>query len=156
MMLLEPLGHDAQFGVGLIECDTGFEPSEYRQIAIGAISAPGFLYRIECEWNPQLFRSRKLESGRHDANDCITLAVELNRLIDQRWIAAKLALPQTVAQQYDMIGPGHFVFRKKAPPQRGWHVERRDQIGCDPCGGDSLRLATACEVECRILRSCQL
>ena len=98
MMLLQPLGEDAQFGVCPIECDTGFEPSEYREIAIAAISTPGFLYRIDYEWNPEFFEGRKSESGRHDANDCITLALELNCFIDQRWIAAKLALPQSMAQ----------------------------------------------------------
>jgi len=98
MMLLQALGEDAQFGVCLIECDTGFQPSEYRQIAIGAVKAPGFLHRIVYERNPEPFRCRKLKSRRHNADDCITPAVELNRFIDQRWIAAKLALPQTMTQ----------------------------------------------------------
>src|SRR5215216_1552639 len=156
MMSLQPLGHDAHFGVRLSECDTGFKPSEYRQIAIGPVSAPGFLYRIKCEWNPELSKGGKLESRRHNANHSITLTIELNRLIDQGWIAAKLALPQTMAQQNDMIGPDLFFFREKAPSQRGHHVQGRNQVGGDLCGCDSLWLATASKVECGILRSRQL
>src|SRR6185503_15515 len=50
------------------------------------------LYRIHNEWNPQFFKCRKFESGRHDANDGVTLAVELNCFIDEGWIAARLAV----------------------------------------------------------------
>ena len=94
---------------------------------------------------------RSIRVSWHDADDGVTLAVEKNRFIDEGWIAAELALPQTMAKQYDMIGPDCVFFRKKAPSEGGRHIEGGDQIDCDLCGGDSLRLATACKVECRIL-----
>src|SRR6185437_6819395 len=49
-----------------------------------------------------------------------------------------------------------FFVRQEASPERGRDAQRRDQIRRDLRGRDSLRLATACQVEGRTFRSCQL
>jgi hypothetical protein len=75
------------------------------------------------------------------------LAIQLNGLADDAWIAAKLVAPETVAKQNDMIAPRMvFISRKKAS-QGGLYAKDGEEIGLDSSALQSFRVFSGAYIE---------
>src|ERR1051325_12227609 len=45
----------------------------------------------------------RVDSGRHDAYYCETATIQRNRLVDDRAVAAKIALPKSISQNHRKV-----------------------------------------------------
>src|SRR5262245_29218299 len=77
----------------------------------------------------------------------MAFAVERETNADQFWITAKAALPQTVADDHNLLVTVAVFFRQEVAPQQRRDAERREQIGRGQRADQALRLAAPREIE---------
>jgi hypothetical protein len=92
----------------------------------------GKLIGSETEWNPELGPIQtaavegKLEGGRHDANDRVGLAVEIDGVPEDPGIAMISALPERIADDHDGLVTS-VVLSGKHSAQLGSRIEGWEQ-----------------------------
>src|SRR5262249_13800988 len=93
------------------------------------------------------FAVRKHESGRHDADDGVSEAIEIDGAADGRGITAEVIHPQTIAQDgFQLVAGFFFLFGESAAEKRR-NAERREKSSR---GTDTVKtegIAGASEVE---------
>ena len=111
ILLLQPRCNRRHFCLRLFQADARFHASDHLEIMVSAL--PGFI-GSEGNRNPKLIcPARKLETFRHDPDDCETLAIQIDAPTDNRRIRSKPSLPQAVAQNNDMICASPIFFRQE-------------------------------------------
>ena len=103
-------------------------------IAVAVALLVGLLLRRERERAPEHHVGiEKIEALRHDAHDRVQLAVEADLFADGIWSAAKLGLPERVAQnQFLVVADFAVLFREGAAQRRSdtqQPEERRRRLG---------------------------
>ena len=99
-------------GLRLLECHARFRPRDHLQVMIAAL--PGFL-GIECNRHPELISARwKLKGSWHYAYDGEALAVQIDRLPNNAGIGTKPPLPQSMADDDDVIAARLIFFGAKS------------------------------------------
>src|SRR5215217_9609347 len=103
---------------------------------------------IESDRDPQPHVLReKLKTRRHHTDNCVLLAVEQNRAIEDVAIAAVATLPEAVAEHDDFVRPRPVFFIQKAATEKWLHAEQREEICIDCIRGPALRLTVTGEIE---------
>ena len=103
--------------------------------------------------HPELcIRIRELKLGRHDADDRIVRAVELDVSADERRLGAKNALPQVVAQQDDAIPAGYLLVLGEIAAVKRFDAEHRKKGRGDVLTFDAPRLGAPGQVEADIAK----
>ena len=84
---------------------------------------------------PQLHAlDRICEPGRHDADDTVGFAIEMDGLVEDRGIATEAPLPQSPAQNSRRIRGWLVVRGSETSPERRFHPKRWQQIpGAESC-----------------------
>src|SRR5437763_10751479 len=86
---------------------------------------------------------RHRKARRHDADDRVRLAIELQRSADDVGGRAKTALPESVAQDHDMAAIGSVRFAQEYTAERRPCAHDLEEIGADGACDDRLRIAAA-------------
>ena len=111
ILLLQPRSNRRHFCLRLFQAGARFHARDHLEIMVSALL--GFIGR-EGNRNPKLVcAARKLETFRHDSDYRETLAIQIDWLTDDRRITSKPSLPQTVAQNDDVICAGSIFIRQK-------------------------------------------
>ena len=104
----------AHLSLRLFQRDTGLQPADADNVVIVALLVRVF---IESEGRPELrFPVGEVKVGRHDANDCVRLPIEKDRLPQNAGIAAELVLPKCIAQNDGSRSARGIVMFSKASP----------------------------------------
>jgi hypothetical protein len=138
-----------QFGRGLRQCHARLEPCDDLQVMVAAIVRLG---AIERQRRPQIRVAAKVESLRQDADDGVSLAVELNAFSDDVAVGSHLRFPEAVVDERDMIVAGLVVVsREDAALLRG-HTQQGKQVCRCLAGGDAERFAACARQVCTASR----
>jgi hypothetical protein len=125
----------------LVDRDSGREPRDHVQVVRPALRRQ-IVFR-ESERRPEFGAGRVFEAGRHDADHGKLPAVEEHRAPEDFGVRAKVALPQTMAQQDDTFLAGYGVrLRDRTAKHRGRAQHREEARGHDRTG-DPPRIADA-------------
>ena len=101
----------------------------------------------ELGWLRILVVGRKQEPSRHDADDLVGPAVDLNGPSDDRRIGAISAAPQRVAEHDDVRPFGEVLGGRENPSDGRTHSEDRKRVRRDAGGCDTLRVTAAGQVD---------
>src|SRR5258708_29869468 len=91
-------------------------------------------------------RSPKRKATRKNSNHYARFVVDSDCLPNQAGIASKATLPEPVAQHYDFVVSGLFLFRNERTPEHGFHLEEIEKIRRYARTPHFLRLALPCQV----------
>src|SRR5688572_12530514 len=115
MVLRNARHHRREVRLCLVQGHARLQTPDNFQVVTTAIRK---FFRVQCYRHPQPHVAfHKLKTRRHDANDGVLLAVELNVAIDDLWIAAVTRLPESVTQYYDFMRSGTVVLGNKCAPK---------------------------------------
>src|SRR5262245_18592835 len=93
------------------------------------IAAIDKFFSIERERNPQFtIVERKVEVRRHHADDCETLPIEPESLIDDVRISAKPTLPDGVLQDHHLFASQLVFIRGEGPAVHRFRAKRVEEI----------------------------
>src|SRR5262249_11612527 len=107
-------GQGIHLRTGLRDADPGSEPG-YNTVQGPEVVAK-LLWRKRNR-SPNVDPFWELEAPRHDSNDRIALAVQIQALPDQFRISGESPLPQSTADHYDVISAWGFFLGQEAPPE---------------------------------------
>jgi hypothetical protein len=103
---------------------------------------------IRVQRNPNLrFGGRKMEVGGHDAEDLPADTFELDRTADDGGIGSELLLPQSVAEDDEVILAGLVVAGAEDPAEERAGAENLKEFGGDQRGSETKGFATAIEIK---------
>src|SRR5581483_1921912 len=121
-------GNAIHFGLRLIESHPLLQPCVHPPVAQVAILE---LVRINRQRGPhiELPQPQLLESGRQNTNHDETLIAQGQCLADDLRVTAEAALPEAVAEYYDVIAAGPILLRGKGAAQGGLHAEQPEEAG---------------------------
>ena len=91
------------------------------------------------------FARRKVESGRHHADDRGGSAADAHRPSEDAGIAAEAPLPGALAEDDDVGLPRHLFFLGEAAPKHGIHLEEFERVPRDRGIRHALGPLRACE-----------
>jgi hypothetical protein len=89
----------------------------------------------------------RFKTHRHDAHHGVTLVVQQDRSADDRRIAAKLVLPEIVANNSDAGPAGMSFLRGKTAANCERNSQDSEEVCRNPHPRDVLRLTSGCQVE---------
>ena len=118
-----------QVGLGLLERGTVLDASHRPKPVIAATVHPGAVEMNGCI-NGIARIERKSKSSGHDADDCISPAIELYRRVQYTAVAAEVALPDLVTEHHDVVLALLFFARQKGAAQKGLDSEDVKKIVC--------------------------
>src|SRR6202040_3358272 len=95
----------------------------------------------------ELIQSWKMEPPLKDADDLIRMPVECDFLADDIWIGGKMALPQFIVQNNDLIAAGVIFFFEESAAELGVHPKHREKAGRNARSRQPLRFSRTCKVE---------
>src|SRR5450432_3510828 len=90
-----------------------------------------------------------MKTFRRDADDGDLLAVDGNRLADQRWVAGEMAAPEFVAEDGDFRCAGTVLLRQKIAAQLECHAEHAEKAGVHLAANHLFRIARLLQCEYR-------
>ena len=101
---------------------------------------------------------REPKRRRNDADHLVILAVEQDRLADQRRVRVEARAPERFRKDHDAVVAFPLLFRQESAAQDGFHAEEREEIVGNvdapridsrlPSGGD---IGTGCRASMRLL-----
>lgn len=112
--------------------DAGLQPGNHAKVAR---FADLFLFRSECERHPQPSSDREAHGFAHDANHGEGASVELDAAADDVGVGGEAFLPESVAEDGDLIVSGDLVIRREGAAE-----ERGDAEGIEEIWGYSARV----------------
>src|SRR5215510_9079965 len=101
-----------------------FQAPHHHQEVVATLS---LIFR-QARRRPDFVSRGKLKLRRRNADDRMRFSVELDGFSDDRFLAAKAATPQTVADDGDARRPGRVIRREKKTPAFRFDVEERKEI----------------------------
>ena len=106
ILLLQAAGDRVHIGLRLLQIDAGLEAGDDDRVVL---SSHGLFFVGPRHGRPHFRKVGEAEAARHDASDEDVVAVEVDLLIYDGGIGAKLLLPQAVTQNHD-IGVTGLIF----------------------------------------------
>ena len=130
MVFLQPRPEHVEFGLHLIQCDTGLHARPHRPAMRAAVVLRGLL--VVGEWLPEGVGAGEAEALGHDADYSDGLGVEGDDLAEDVGLAAVGALPERVAEDDDLGRAGLAFLGPEEPPEFRLHAKRLEAVGGDP------------------------
>jgi hypothetical protein len=133
----------------LIDRYAGLEPRR-RIVAVVAMIGARL---VPSSGSPQRARrgilevGRQDELGRHDADDLVRHAVDLNRPPDHPRVAGVPPLPEAVPENHEVRAVRHVLFGREQPSTDRRHTEHRKQVRGHRRRGEALRLSVSGEID---------
>src|SRR6266536_180517 len=119
-----------------------------RHDAPAMVAATGDLIWSKSHWSPQLgLPIHEAELGGHDADNRERLPVQSDGLAHYISITAKAALPQSMADQRDMVFPKLVFLGRELAAQDRADPEHRKQTGRNSQAGKAFRSASARHIQ---------
>src|SRR5262245_45372820 len=104
-----------------------FQTPHHHQEVVATLS---LIFR-QARRRPDFVSGGKLKLRRRNPDDRMRFSVELDGFSDDRFLAAKAATPQTVADDGDARRPGRVIRREKKTPAFRFYAEELKEIGRD-------------------------
>src|SRR5579871_1664636 len=83
---------------------------------------------VRHQWRPDPRVVGKTESSRHHADDHMRLVAYFQYFSERAGIAAKLRLPESIAQNRDVVRALVLFIRRESSSQFRWHAQNRKKI----------------------------
>ena len=96
--MLQLVGDCFQFGICLLQTDAWSKPRENLVVRRRALSQRKIV-DVDLKGYPNFGDTRKIKTWRHNAEDVVTSAVEIERLTDGVRLPGKTLLPKCVADE---------------------------------------------------------
>ena len=108
--------------------DSGPKAANYVERVIRAVRS---LFDREIERHPSLGADGKVEIRRHDADDPELLTTQQHALTNNGGVGAKVPLPETVAEDNDVVVPCPETISDNVAAQLGRYSQQRKEVGRD-------------------------